>query len=109
MPCLALISAGGKKFKLEAAPSINGEFVNGFKYLRARMQFIVMEDADETKEMMEDMVFDETLIKIAANSIKFFGFYLDSAVNSLISLIGNRKCASYDRPRCASIVSRRKK
>jgi len=105
----ALISAATQKFKLETSPIISGEFVDGFECLRARMDSYVKEEADDAKEMMEDMVFEQTLVKIAANSIKFFGFYLDSSVNSLIFLIGNRKCASYDRTRCASILSRVKK
>ena len=105
----ALISAATQKFKLETSPIISGEFVDGFECLRARMDSNVKEEADDAKEMMEDMVFEQTLVKIAANSIKFFGFYLDSSINSLIFLIGNRKCASYDRTRCASILSRVKK
>jgi len=105
----ALIAAATQKFKLETSPIIEGEFVAAFECLRARMQSNVKEDADEAKEMMEDMVFDQTLIKIAANSIKFFGFYLENSVNSLMFLVGNRKCASYDRTRCTAIMNRLKK
>ena len=97
------------KVEIGDCSNTSGEFVGGFECLRARMQSNVKEEADESKEMIEDMVLDQTLIKTGSNSTKFFGFYLGSAVNSLIFLIGNRKCASYDRPRCASIVSRLKK
>ena len=67
----ALIAAATQKFKLEtkSSPIIEGEFLAAFECLRARMQSNVMGDADEAKEMMEGMVFDQTLIKIAANSI----------------------------------------
>ena len=57
--------------KMETSPIIDGEFVQGFEALSARMDHEDAGEALDAREMADNMVFDRTLVKISAGSIKF--------------------------------------
>ena len=95
--------------KMETSPIIDGEFVDGFNALSIRMDHEDAAAALEAREMAEDMLFDRTLVKISAGSIKFFVLYFNESVNSLVFLIGNRKVVSFDQTRIRTILNRVKK
>jgi len=95
--------------KMESSPIIDGEFVDAFNVLSIRMDHEDPAAALEAREMAEDMVFERTLVKISAGSVKFFVFYFDESVNSLVFLIGNRKVVSFDQTKIRTILNRLKK
>ena len=95
--------------KMETSAIIDGEFLQAFESLCTRMDHEEAGEAMDAREMADDMVFDRTLVKISAGSIKFFVFYYDESVNALIFLIGNRKVVSFDQTRIKTILNRVKK
>ena len=95
--------------KMETSSIVDGEFLGAFQSLSERMDHEDPQEASDARDMADIMVFDRTLVKISAGSIKFFVFYYDETVKSLIFLIGNRKVVSFDQTKIKAILNRIKK
>ena len=95
--------------KMETSSIVDGEFLAAFQSLSERMDHEDPQEASDARDMADIMVFDRTLVKISAGSIKFFVFYYDETVKSLIFLIGNRKVVSFDQTKIKAILNRIKK
>ena len=105
----ALRSSACLSSKMETSAIIDGEFLEGFEVLSNRMDHEDQGEAMDAREMADDMLFERTLVKISAGSVKFFVFYFDESVNALVFLIGNRKVVSFDQTRIRTILNRVKK
>jgi len=105
----ALKSSACLTSKMETSAIIDGEFLEGFEILCNRMDHEDQGQAMDAREMADDMLFERTLVKISAGSVKFFVFYYDESVNALVFLIGNRKVVSFDQTRIRAILNKIKK